>query len=439
MSLRNRWRLVNRLVKAFTVFDSMPRHPAVRSVLFSCHDVDRSMVENGLRYSPLLEGIEDIVAELGHDSVRLSHPFSVFRSEAVKGGAITVNYRAMAIRLRVFLLRLVAPAKRDATRSKLEQDLYGSILAALRPALVFSIQPPEALCLAARAHGIKVVEAMHGTNISANDRIIGAHMALPAERLPHTMLTFDPVSQVSLSSMCAGKETRVCQADDPWLHRLRRLHAADARDEREPKGVKRVLLTLQWGYDGERDSLSNIIPNGVVHPAIVAAMAATEGRGIEFHIRLHPIQMNAPGYRHHRRFVETLVRRHPHVSFERATRMPLPILLDEMSAHLTMSSSSVGEAAVAGVPTLLLCPTLHRGGAHDGMFRELEADGLATFGRLDADGILKWIDAQPLLDETNRKPYDLERMHQAQLGFYSRLLEGALGAVAAPAREQEAA
>lgn len=421
MSLRNRWRFLSRFAKALTVFDHTPPRPDGRVVLFSCHDVDRSMVSAGLRFSPILQGIEETFEAMGYGIVRLSHPYAVFGSGRIRGRALTLNYRALAIRLRAVLTRAAAPA-----RLARETALYGELLDRLRPELVVSIQPPAALCLAARERGLKVVEALHGTHISATDRIIGAHMAEPVDQLPHVMLTFDPVSQASLTSMCAGRATQVRQAADPWLLSLRRQRVADERKhpaEAAAPPVKRVLLSLQWGYDGERESLANIIPNGVIHPAVEAAMAATAGTGLEFHVRLHPIQMNSPGYRHHRRHVEGLSRRFVHVSHERATAMPLPLLLDGMSAHMTMSSSSVGEAAVAGVPTLLLCPTLHPGGAHDGMFKELAADGMATFGRLEADSIVAWISSQPLLTPADRPGYDVERQQRAQRAFFSDLLE----------------
>jgi len=41
-----------------------------------------------------------------------------------------------------------------------------------------------------------------------------------------------------------------------------------------------------------------------------------------------------------------------------------------------MTSGTTGEAAIFGVPSLLLCPTLKPGGPHSGWFSELAEDGL---------------------------------------------------------------
>ena len=59
-----------------------------------------------------------------------------------------------------------------------------------------------------------------------------------------------------------------------------------------------------------------------------------------------------------------------------------------------MSSGSAGEAALLGVTSLMLCPTLKPGGAHAGTFSELIETGMATFGELDTGEILNWVAAQ---------------------------------------------
>lgn len=423
MNPRKAWRLLNRLVALLAVPDARTARPAGRVVLFSCSDLDRGMTEGGLRYSPQLQGIRDIVEDLGLGAVHLTHPFASFRSAQVKDGAITINYRTVALRLVALLLWPLGRKKSAALRKRLEVALYAHLLRSIRPEVVFSIQPPFALCQAARQVGIRVVEALHGSNISLSDRIFREHMANPEHWLAHVYLAFDDVTRATFSTFGAGRDMVTLRTDDPWLHSCRRYRQRWQHID-SVQGQRCVLVTLQWGYDGERDSLSNIIPNGVVHPTLEAAIAATTGSGIVFWLRLHPIQMNAPGYRHHRRVVQALARRYPHVEFEQATALPLPLLLEQASAHITMSSSSVGEAAVAGVPSLMLCPTLHPGGAHDGMFRELAAAGQVTFGRLDAAAIVDWIKRCPNRAVRDEDPEETRRRHERALSFYADLVSG---------------
>lgn len=421
MNLRSARRFLGRLARLLAVLDVDVTRPVGQVALFSCSDVDRGMTEGGKRYSPLLEGIGDIVRELGLQPVNLTHPYAVFSGAKVKDGTITLNYRTLVLRLAALLARPLGRARSAALRERFEVDMYRRVLESLQPSVVFCIQPPFAMCLAARQAGVRVIEALHGTNISLGDSVFCDHMANPAHLLPHVMLAFDDVTHATFTALCASRDTVALRADDPWLHTCRRHRrrwnlSAPARSDRH------VLITLQWGYDGERESLARIIPNGVLHPELEAAIAATAGRGITFWLRLHPIQMNSPGYRHHRRYVRALALRHSHVEFERPTALPLPLLLEEATGHITMSSSSVGEAAVAGVPSLMLCPTLQRGGAHAGMFRELERAGQVTFGKLEAQAIVDWIEQCPRRTTHAQPTHETQGSHQAQLRFYSDLI-----------------
>ncbi|GIZ51305.1 hypothetical protein [Noviherbaspirillum aridicola] len=424
MSPRNLLRFVQRVIGSLTVPDHMPPLPEGRRVLFSCHDVDRAMRDDQGRYSPILEGIRSTVEDLGYATVNLSHPYAVFRSHAIKGGAATVNYRSFLIRLRA-LLR--TGAARAALRQELEIRLYRDLLQRVAPEMVVSIQPPPALCLAAKQLGIKVAEAMHGTNISLSDKVFCAHMAQPVGVLPDIILSFDDVSQKTVSSLCSGREILAFKTRDPWLHLLRRRQATERQEQPARRDGKTILVTLQWGYDGERDSLSNIIPNGILHPALESVFATTAGSGLRFQLRMHPIQVNAAGYRHHRRYIEALCERHPHLEWQHATSAPLPLLLDEASGHITMCSSSVGEALVAGVPSLLLCPTLHDGGANFGLFRELESSGLVRFGTLDSDDIRGWIDSCPARVPVERSTAGIDEAHQEEKRFYATLIDASAG------------
>jgi hypothetical protein len=426
MNLRNVWRFATRLFSLLAVPDNLAvQRPAGRLVLLTCNDVDRGMQQDGLRFSPLLEGIGRMLDELGYRTVNLTHPYAMFRGSGVKGGALTLNHRAFAMQLASLLSRSRDDhaGPKGTRRTRLEMGLYRRLLLALKPEAVVSIQPPLALCSTARHLGIPVIEAMHGTNIALSDRIFANHMASPDLFLPTHVLCFDDVTHATYQVHCAGRDIRPLRTVDPWMHACQREYGL-FRSAR-PAPCKSVLFTLQWGYDGERDALRHIIPNGILHPAVEQAIALTAGKDVRVLLRLHPVQMNLPGYRHHRRHMESLVSRFPHVEFQRASTAPLPVLLNEVSGHLTMSSSAVGEAAAVHVPSLLLCPTLKPGGAHEGFFSELLQSGMATLGSLNAQAIAGWIEG---CSASGRAPCDqaeAERAHQDVLHFYATLLDRA--------------
>lgn len=428
MSPRNAWRFLGRLIGLLKVPDTAVMRPAGRLALLSCNDVDRGTARDGRRFAPLLEGIRELLDELGYVTLNLSHPYAVLSSECVKDGTMTLNHRVFAIRLRTLWLRLFGADRLKAARVELEGRLYVELFRRLEPEIVFSIQPPWAMCHAARQAGIPVVEAMHGSNIHLDDRIFREHMAHPDRMLPQYLLTFDDVTHATFTTLCAGRDIVVVRAKDPWLHACRRLPARRLTADRDPRAQRngrRVLLTLQWGYDGERGSLRDIIPNGILHPALEAAIGAAARHDVTFLVRMHPIQSNSPGYAHHRSYIESLAARFANVETRRASVDPLPLLLEEACGHVTMSSSAVGEAAAAWVPSLMLCPTLRPGGAHEGFFRELESEGWVTFGTLDPNEIVAWILRCPTPAERGRPAIDVEAEHRAELGFYADLIERA--------------
>ena len=425
MNVRNAWRFLGRLIGLLKVRDTAVIARFDRPVLLSCNDVDRGTTLDGKRFAPLLEGLREILVALGRETLNLSHPYAVLSSDRVKDGTITLNHRVFLLRLRTLWRRPWGAARMKAVRVEAEARHYVELLRKLDPEAVFSIQPPFAMCHAARQLGIPIVEAMHGSNIQLNDAIFRDHMAHPDHMLPQYILAFDDVTHATFTSHCAGRDIAVVRAADPWLHACRRLLAqrdADTPAAGATRTRRRVLLTLQWGYDGERESLRDIIPNGVLHPAVEAAIGAAARHDITFLLRMHPIQINAPGYAHHRRCIESVAARFPNVETERASADPLPLLLDTVCGHITMSSSAVGEAVAAGVPSLMLCPTLRPGGAHDGFFRELEGEGWVTFGALDAEEIVAWILRCTPSSERVRPAYDAEAEQRAQLRFYSELI-----------------
>src|SRR5688500_8244649 len=156
MNLRTALRHLSRLLTVCRVADRTPARPVGRLALLSCNDLDRSMTREGRRFSPILEGIRELVEPLGYVTLNLTHPYAVFDADQVERGTLTLNRKALALRLRTVWLHMTAAARAKALRIDLETMLYWNLLHALQPLIVFSIQPPWAMCRAARQLGIPV-------------------------------------------------------------------------------------------------------------------------------------------------------------------------------------------------------------------------------------------------------------------------------------------
>lgn len=396
------------------------------NIIFGCHDGDRSMLVDGEYFSPILEGAKSLIEDKGYNIVNLSHPYSFIPHQLIKGDSLTINYRYFSLKLWMALTKFILPKNiRTNLRVKIEVTYFRYLIKKISPKVIFAIQPPENLCKAARSLGITVIELMHGTNISKKDKIFANHMSKPDEFLPNIILCFDDCTYSTVSEICIDRDITSSRTHDPWNHLLQYnknyFPQYSSSVTRSEKFYKHVLITLQWGYDGERDCLSGIIPNGILHPELEKVIR--ENTNIFFSVRLHPIQRLRPSYKHHRTYIETLCSNLQNIEINYASIVPLPALLKEVDCHITMCSSSVGEAAVANVPSLLLCPSLQEGGGFFGFFRELEESGQVCFEDLDSYKINDWIETTTTRNSRDLEIYNAEKIQIELSNFYSNLIE----------------
>lgn len=390
-------------------------------ILYSCSDANRGMSAADGNFSPLLSPIQEYYAGLSYDAVNLSYPLSYYDASSVRGGAIIINRPYILIWLTEVIERAFR-GKKEAAQKKSQRrfHLFRGLLTKLRPQLIFATQATPEFCAAAHDLSIAVVEPMHGMNLSPSDRILQATICgIDANSLPDAYLAFDDRTHHTLIELIGERRIAVYRMPHPWhvecqnpdsplsgIHNSSILHDSCER-------IK-ILVSLQWGYSGERDSLSNIIPNGVLHPSMEQAIA--DNPDILWLLRLHPVQLRARGYEAHRQLVKTLSEKYINVKWQDATALPLPTILTHVDGHITMSSGTCGEAAIFGVPSLLLCPTLKKGGAHDGWFSELIADRIAELGDLDAGHINSWLQQlSNIRDKCKRKNWEEDRRNFASV------------------------
>lgn len=408
------WRLVASLLIAATKSGPTVKS-SEQSILFSCSDANRGMSAKDGLFSPLLSPIQEHYVRRGYETVNFSYPLSYYNSSAVRGGAIVINRPYILIWLferieKIFFGRDIAVKRKSERRVR----LFKRLLVELKSSLVFATQATPEFCTAAHALGIAVIEPMHGMNLSPTDKILRATICgIDAGALPDAYLAFDDRTRDTLIELIEDRKIAVYRMPHPWHIECQdpqsTLSGAGHSPSLHDRGKKmKILISLQWGYSGERDSLSNIIPNGVLHPSIEQAIIANPD--VSFLLRLHPVQLRGRDYETHRQYVQSLAQRFENVEWQDATTLPLPTILANIQGHITMSSGTCGEAAIFGVPSLLLCPTLKQGGAHGGWFSELIDDGMAELGVLDAAYINAWLGRIKGGSHTNkRKDWQEER------------------------------
>lgn len=369
-------------------------------LLLCCRDVDCAETVEGRSYSKLIDSVADDLQERGWGCRRFALPFSELVDGKAWGCPVSANRRlffgAIVEKLffETFSLFQSLPGDKAAARAlSFQERVYRKILETAKPRGIVAIGAPRALCRAARKVKVPVVELLHGYGYA---QVPWGWDREARDNLPNAIWALDRVSARTFSCL-EDKGLRVTHIPDPWRSRFedaakrRRLPPEWARrPDWLPVERRMILYSLQWGYDGDYRPFDHIVPNGILPDAVIRAVELTRD-SVYWLFRMHPVQMRSWRYASHRRFMDRLCSRFSHCEWQRPSRHVLPALLPHCDGHMSMTSTTTYDAALAGVPSLLLCPTIERGGINEGLFEDLRSSGLAEFAREDEVFIAKWV------------------------------------------------
>ncbi len=378
-------------------------------ILYSASDGNRGQRGVDGFYSPILDPIQAYYHGRSCEAVNLSYPLSCYDGREIKSDAILLNRPALWIIVLWAIERLTLGKKRAARRkSDRRIALLRRMIEVLQPKFIIAFQATAELCQAAHGLNIAVIEPMHGMQLSLNDQIFRATIVgVERNALPDAYLVYDDRTAETIRILVGNQNIEIVRLPHPaHIAAHQTTGTLKSTTASSKPDVVKILVTMQWGYDGERASLANIIPNGILHPSLEQAIA--DNPDVMWCLRMHPVQLRYRRYRRHRGYVEALARRFPNVEWKSATERSLADMLAIVHGHITMTSGSVGEAAIFGVPSLLLCPTLKPQGAHSGWFVELTDGGLVEFGDLDSSYISNWVQGIAVRNPTKRKNWKIE-------------------------------
>jgi hypothetical protein len=216
------------------------------------------------------------------------------------------------------------------------------------------------------------------------------------EHLPQGILSLDEVSTATFSSL-ERVGVKTITVSHPFYSRFydraQSLPSEWLIPEDEPTGwSKRILVTFQWGYAGDhgrKTHFEGVLPNGLFYDGLTDVIEQT-ATSVFWHFRFHPVQLRQPRYRKLRVFMDDYVQSHPNTEWRKASHVPFPSVVSRCDGHLTMTSMSAYDAALFGVKTLFLCPTLQPEGVNQGMFADLEAEGYCARVEYSSSIVLQW-------------------------------------------------
>lgn len=378
----------NRLKKAiYALFSKQTWTRLPQSdVLLIASDADRYLNCRGKAYSPLLDTFAELLGEEGLTCASLASPGSRLVGDLACGNPASFDRDAFLSRVAGRLPAAISPKRFS------RENLFRRILRHVRCKVVVGIEPAPALCRAGRQEGVMVYEMMHGMGYTSFAETLGK---CSPDEWPARFLAYDKVTVEALRQ-ATGSAATVVEMDHPWFARLEREGSGNAAGgalapelvELQWRFRKTVLLTLQWGYDGDHPDFPGILPNGIVAEEVVSAIKQTSTE-VLWLVKLHPAQVRGSLYERHRIFVKDLQRKYPNV-FSKVDDVPLSLLLQLCDGHVTMSSMACYEAGWMAVPSLVLCPTTREGGKYAGYFEDLEEAGFVTKRALSASQIAEW-------------------------------------------------
>ncbi len=367
---------INAIFSLF-ILDSVDKNFKKVDVLFLCSDMDRALIKNGLLYSQILDPLVEMCANSGISYECVTRPFSRFKTEGLFSRSKTINWSYAFYRKsfwRFFLDNKVAPR------------------------VIVGIGICHRLNRLARLRGIVTVELIHGFGLAKDDYIYGVSARKSRDCLmePRCYITYDETTFGTLKGV---------SFDNGLVDvKLARHHFYDRSDlwnfdilSSTQKTISKyksvgykfvVLVTLQHGYEGSRDFLKNIIPNGIIHPLLTECIK--ERTDFLWIIKPHPVQLMRSDWRKTYRILCREFSGCHHVLIDDFISADIFAIFHFVDAHITMMSGSVVEAAMLKVPSLGLCPSLQ--GSMNTAFEVEEQQGLFIRGHLTRSSIFDFLD-----------------------------------------------
>lgn len=384
------------IIKSCSYDDSIFRLPSADFILF-CHDVDRSLVRDDRIFSPIMDFFSQDIKMNGFSVIQISLPFSTVRKDHTWGNSFKLNRFFLAAKLIDKAIQHFSKSKKNYFEILLYKHIYNTV----NPKCVVAIGSSHAMCVSAKICNVKTVELIHGMGITP---IPWGWNTRRTEELPHYVVCFDAVSKKTFELL---NGILVLLMTHPFVSYFFRFGVSCACPQdwhpRKSSGKfdKEILVTLSWGYAQDNAEFDGILSNGLYFSELLEVISATKN-SILWHFRIHPVHLRSEKYSWVIEHVENIASLYSNIEWKDSSVLPLLSVLSSCTGHISMLSTSTYEAALIGVPSLLLCPTLKSGGKYSDMFDDLVQLGYANKSTPSFNNILQWVESvslkSPLVD-----------------------------------------
>lgn len=345
-------------------------------VLLFCHDADRSLTLNGLAYSPLIDPIYEELASKNIRCQSISAPWSKLGLKKTINKSILFNrsYLFQLIFIKIFNLN--------------NFDAYKLIFEKSQAKFIIGIGLTSDLCTSAKKCNVRTIELIHGIGYTF---IPWGWDRLDVDKLPNTVLVLDDVSIESFKRL-NSKGLSIIKVPHPFHKKILDPEFFFPNEWTYPASPnkKNILVTLQWGYDGELSDFCGILSNGIFYSELELLIKKRED--FFWHFRLHPVQMKVDISNKAISFMKDFSNKYSNIVWEKSSTVPLTSVASVCDAHITMSSMSCYDVALFGLSSLVLCPTTRDNGIYKDYFMDLVGEGYVIKEKVNVNLIENWLD-----------------------------------------------
>lgn len=355
-------------------------------VLMICHDVNRSINLRGKAYAPLLDSIKEDFESRGLVCRSVANFGSLLIGGSAYGDPISINGAYIWHRLTRKVFNIIG------IPCKSKNNPFARILKKTGARLIIAIGSRPELSSAAKSGGVFHVELLHGIGYPY---LPWGWDKLSSEMLPNGILSLDEVSTKSFTPLL-DKGVEIQTIPHPFLKRFTTCNIKPIPSEWKAhlncnkNYAKRILVSLNWGYAGDHGPhFSNILSNGLFFDEVWEMVE--EQPEIFWHFRFHPVHLRKVRYKKLLKFMDEIVLKNPNSEWREASRVPFASIANLCDGNIGMSSMSCYDAAAMGLPSLMLCPNIQRGGVFQNYFVDLVAEGYVTKAKINKEFLRSWI------------------------------------------------
>lgn len=307
------------------------------------NDHDRSFIFKGKMYSQILDSIGYYLKINKLESIHLALPFSKKIGEITYSDVKGIN--GILIRAKI-----INKIKRLFLKNSSNSLIYAwqKILKKINAFYIISVQPPPELCIAAKMQNIIVFDFQHGVLSSEGYYGNNYRINYGNKGWPDKILCWNKSSSDWVKDNCATEVSTIVLGN-PWFIRFEDRSLDDDIvssyslsnffDSTRPK----ILISLQWG-DNESNTTLGI-------PLKLFDFIKEKGDDYDWCLRIHPVLLNDSILMSK---FELSFKGFNNVEWISSSFSPLPMVLKNVSLHMTSHSALTIEASWYGIKTALL-------------------------------------------------------------------------------------